>query len=819
MMPHILPTASFRPVGEAYGMIGASGIDRSERSATIHAAEPSFGALLKEYRLAAGLTQEALAERAGLSARAISDLERGVNRIPRQETLDLLAQALALPPRKRALLIASTRPAGSPAGVLDAAIHPPHNLPVPLTPLIGRESDVTRATRLLERKEVRLLTLTGPSGVGKTRLGLQIAEDLLERFDDGVWLVELAAIRDPALVAAAIAQALGLREAARQVAPDLLKTTLREQQRLLLLDNFEQVVRAAPLVADLLGACPRLKVLVTSRAALHVRGEQELPLAPLGQEAAVTLFLQRAQAVKPDLELTAENIQATGAICRRLDGLPLAIELAAARVKVLPPPLLLERLQSRLPLLTGGALDLPERQRTMRDAVAWSYDLLSPAEQQLFRRLAVFSGGWTLEAAGAICGETGRDAPPATAETAMLEGLTALADHSLISPETAAGKQRFSMLEMLREYALERLEESGEAGTLRGRHLAYYTSLAEEAARIGANQDARDAQLAQEFANVRAALEWAREHGEIGMGLRLAAAFGRVWYFRGLVSEAQQWFDEFLALDASAGERAAPPQVRAQALYGANRIALDQGDYERVERLASEALALAKQGDDQSGVGNALAMLASVAEARGDLAKASTLYEEGLTHCRAAGDTGGMTRSLSSLGHIERARGQLERARTRFEEILAITRGIGLTWGVANALISLAHIARDQGDHQRALALYREGLALHQTMGNNVWIAWCLEGMAAAFCAARQFERATRLCAFADMLRASAHAQRPPAEQQQYEQIMAAAREALGEAAFSTTWATSHLLSPEAAIAAALTESGPQQARSEQAAH
>ncbi len=775
------------------------------------AAASSFGALLKEYRLAAGLTQETLAERAGLSARAISDLERGVNRVPRQETLDLLAQALRLPPRKRALLAALTRPESASSGNLEAETQPPHNLPVPLTPLLGRESDVTRATRLLERKEVRLLTLTGPSGVGKTRLGVQVAADLLERYDDGVWLVELAAIRDPALVAPSIAQALGLREAAGQAPPDLLKTALREQQRLLLLDNFEQVAAAAPLVAELLSVCPRLKVLVTSRAALHLRGEHELPIAPLEQEAAVTLFLQRAQAVKPDLDLTTENIQAADAICRHLDGLPLAIELAAARVKVLPPSLLLECLKSRLPLLTGGALDLPERQRTMRSAIAWSHDLLSPAEKRLFSCLAVFSGGSTLEAAAALCGVAEGGIPTAAREAVVLEGLTALADHSLISSEMAAGKPRFTMLEILREYALERLEESSEAEALRRRHLEYYTNLAEEAARIAANQDARDTLLAQEFANVRAALEWARQQGESAQGLRLAAACGRVWYFRGMLSEAQQWLNEFLALDARAGEQAAPVAARAQALYGASRIALDQGNYDQVETLSREGLALAQQGGDQSGRGNALAMLAAAAEARGNLVEARSLYEESLTYCRSVNDTGGLVRALSSLGHIARARGQLERARAHFEEVLAATRGIGLTWGVANALVSLGHLAREQGDHQRALVLYREGLALHQTMGNKVWIAWCLEGMAATFCAEQQFQRTTSLCAVADLLRSSIHSLRPPAEQKHYEQILASARAALGDTAFTRAWAAGRSISLEKSLTDALAEAPSQQ--------
>ena len=409
------------------------------------AGEPPFGALLKQYRQAAGLTQERLAERAGLSVRAISDLERGVNRTPRQETLDLLAQALRLPPRKRALLAASARPASDLTDAWEPQTHPPHHVPASLAALIGRESEVTRATMLLERTEVRLLTLIGPSGIGKTRLGLQVAEDVLDRFDDGVWFVALAPLRDASLVAGAIAQALELREAPGQAPQELLKTSLREQQRLLLLDNFEQVAGAALLVAELLNTCPRLKVLVTSRAALHIRGEYELPVEPLEQEAAVTLFLERAQAARPDLDSGPETIQAAAAICQRLDRLPLALELAAARVKVLPPPALLERLKRRLPLLTGGALDLPERQRTMRDAVAWSYELLSPAEQRLFRRLAIFAGGWTLEAAEALCGEAEE-----SSGSAVLEELTSLVNQSLVRSERRAEKPLFSMLEVIR---------------------------------------------------------------------------------------------------------------------------------------------------------------------------------------------------------------------------------------------------------------------------------------------------------------------------------------------------------------------------------
>ncbi len=768
---------------------------------------PSFGALLKQYRLAAGLTQEALAERAGLSARAISDLERGVNRAPRQDTLDLLSQALRLPPRKRASLVTAARPAVDTAAALEQSARTLHNLPTAPTPLIGRDQDVARATKLLERPEVRLLTLTGPSGVGKTRLGLQVAEDMLERCDDGAWFVALASIHDPALVAPAIAQALDLRESAGQTPQSLLQDALRQQRTLLLLDNFEQVGEAAPLIAELLSACPRLKVLVTSRATLHLRGEYELAVAPLEQEPAVTLFLQRAQAARPDLECSSETLQAIAAICQRLDRLPLAIELAAARMKTLPAPALLARLSSRLLLLTGGALDLPERQRTMRDAVAWSYELLSSAEQRLFRSLAVFDGGCALEAAEAICSSADQ-----AASDAVLEGLTVLVDQSLLRAERLNGAPRFTMLEIIREYALEQLQARGEADAQRRRHAEYYTKLAEEASRIGPGQDARDELVTQESANIRAAIAWARAHRECDLGLRLATACGRIWYIRGRVSELAGWFEDLLALDDAAGEHAATPAVRLEALYGVGQIAMDQGQYDRVEAVARESLALAEQIGNESGIGNALAQLGVAAEARGDLQSAAQFLEEGLIHCRKAGDIGGEQRALLSLGHIYRALGDYPRATSCFKQALEQARSINLTWGIANVLTSLGHLAREQGDHQRALARYRESLALHRSFGNKGYIAWCFEGMAAALCAGGQLEQAAQLCAAAAALRDSVHAPRPPAEQRIYDQTIAATRSALGEAAFQRAWSAGADYTLEEVISSALADAPDQSA-------
>ncbi|HEU5384153.1 MAG TPA: tetratricopeptide repeat protein [Ktedonobacteraceae bacterium] len=763
--------------------------------------EPSFGALLKDYRQAVGLTQERLAERAGLSVRTISDLERGVNRFPRQETLDLLAQALRLSPRQHALLAASARLASGFTGNGELQMHPPHRIPASLTPLIGRETEVTRAITLLERKEVRLLTLLGPGGVGKTRLGLQIAEDVLDRFEDGVWFVALASLRDANQVAATIAQTLGLREAAGQAPEVLLKLSLREQHCLLLLDNFEQVTEASPLVAELLSACHHLKVLVTSRATLHLRGAYELPIEPLEQDTAVTLFLQRAQAVQPALDSRPETLQAIAAICQRLDRLPLALELAAVRVKVLPPQALLERLRSRLSLLTGGALDLPEHQRTMRDTLAWSYELLTPTEQRLFRELTIFAGGGTLEAAEAICGEAEE-----SSNNALLEIVTALVDQSLVRLERATGQPRLTMLEVIREFALEQVQVQSEADTLHRRHAAYYLRLAEATGRIGPGQDRRDAQIIEELANIRSALEWAREHHESELGLRLATACGRTWYIYGMGSETLVWLETFLALDAQAGVRAAAPAIRIEALYGVGQMALERGDYQRAAVLAEEELALAERIGDESGMGNALVHLGVVAEIRSDLLSAARFLEQGREHCREAGDIGGTERALISLGHVFRALGDYVCATQIFEEALKVARSVNLTWAVANVLTSLGHLARSQGDYRRAIGWYRESLALHRAFGTRGYIAWSFEGMAMAIGALGQQVRAVQLCAAAEEIRKQAQTPRPPTEQKLYDQIIAAAQAALGSERFGEAWTAGRTLSLEDALAYAWAE-------------
>jgi predicted ATPase/class 3 adenylate cyclase len=462
----------------------------------------------------------------------------------------------------------------------------PNNLPIPPTPLLGRDREVQAVRSLLLRDDVRLVTLTGPGGAGKTRLGLQVAADLVHHVPDGVFLVELAPITDPGLVIPTLAQVLGLREDGGRSLDDTLTRYLKEKHLLLFLDNFEQILSAAPVVADLLAKCPKLKVLVTSRAVLHVRGEREFVVSPLalpdpkqtvsaevlGQYAAVALFVQRAVAAQAGFGLTDENALSVAEICRRLDGLPLAIELAAAQIKVLSPEVLLHRLGRRLPLLQDGPRDAPARQRTLRDTIVWSYDLLNEAEQRVFRRLAVFVGGFTLEAAEAVCDATGDHG------LGVVDGVGALVNQSLLRRDDRTGEgSRFAMLETIREYGLEQLEADSEAAELRRRHAAYCLELVEaaELELTGPRQVAWLDRLEAEHDNLRAALHWAVEQGEVELGLRLGGALWLFWDVRGHLTEGRGRLGEVLAL----ARTARPTAALAKAHQNLGNVAWAQGDF------------------------------------------------------------------------------------------------------------------------------------------------------------------------------------------------------------------------------------------------
>jgi predicted ATPase len=617
------------------------------------------------------------------------------------------------------------------------------------------------------------------------------------------------------LVLPTIAQTLGLREAGGQPIAVTLADSLRDKQLLLLLDNFEQVVVAATAVARLLETCAGLKVLVTSRMALHLRGEKQVQVRPLllpdpahlpppqhlVEYPAVALFVQRAQDADAAFALTNATALAVAAICARLDGLPLAIELAAAKVRVLAPPALLARLERQLLLLTGGARDLPERQQAMRNTLVWSYDLLQPAEQRLFRRLAVFVGGWTLEAAEAVS-VISEEAEPLGPD--LLDGLGTLADQSLIQEESS--EPRFTMLQVIREFALEQLEASGEGEAMRRRHAEYLIRCVGPSARWELGLRLHEDLLAQELANARVALMWARDRGEAALGLHLAAAFGQIWFVRGLTGEGRAWLENMLARNAGADEQAVPVSVRLIALFGASEFARSQGDYAQAEDWARKCVDLAQGAGDLSAAGSALTLLAATAQGRGDLARATELYEESLMRYREAGTEDGIGRTMINLGNLLVMRGDYARALPLLEQVLAHARVVGSSFAIANGLNSLANAARAQGDFRRAVALHLESLPLYREIGNKGYIALCLEGLAAARLGEGRYKDSARLCAAAATLRAEAHAPLPKPEQEAYDWAVAAARAALGYTAFAEAWASGQALSLEEAITEALGE-------------
>jgi predicted ATPase/DNA-binding CsgD family transcriptional regulator len=607
-----------------------------------------------------------------------------------------------------------------------AALLLPDSPPTPRTRLIGRETERAMARDLLLDEAVALLTLIGPGGVGKTRLALALAAEVQESFPDGVFFVSLAPLRDPDSVLQAIAHVLRLREAAHRSLADQMRAAL-DTRCLLVLDNFEHVLPAAPFVADLLAACPALKVLATSRAALRLTGEHlypvpplalpdaggALPLGDLAQTEAVRLFVERARAVQPAFALRETNAAAVVEIVRRLDGLPLAVELAAAWVRVLPPAALLARLDRRLPLLPDGAHDRPSRQRTLHHTIAWSYDLLTPAEQALFRCLGVFAGGWTVAAAEIVCG-----AAPGQADDVLL-GMRSLVDHSLVHPiEPSPDEPRFGMLETVRHFALERLEDSGQTQETYRRHALFCLGLAEwaDAAAWTAEQRPRLARLAADHANVRAALAWAFEDGDVHMGVQLATAMTQFWFVRGPLSEGHDWLQR--ALYAVAPGEASTR--RAKVLFAAGLIAARQ-DLPRAEALLSESLGLWQTLDDARGEAETLFFLAQVREVqddRGDALGSLPLFARALTQFRELGHPL-MRYALTSLGWVTHKCGDDAQALPLMHEAHALYEQHGDQFGLGLSLDRQARVAQDHGEWAQAVMLAAAALRSFREHGDR----------------------------------------------------------------------------------------------------
>jgi predicted ATPase len=733
----------------------------------------------------------------------------------------------------------------------------PNNIPVQRTRFLGREKEVAAAKDLLLREDVRLITITGPGGIGKTRLAVEVAGSLVELFPGGAHYIPLSPLSDSGLIASVICQTLGVREAGVQSPLEILRKSLQDSSHapmLLLMDNFEHLIGGASIVSELLAIAPNLKILVTSRSALHVYGEHEFPVPPLAlpdaksapplqvlsQYPAIELFVQRAVAAKPGFELNAENARAVTEICTRLDGLPLAIELAAARVKVLSPSSMQARLVSRLQLLTGGARDLPRRQQTLRATMDWSYDLLTAAEQKLFRRLAVFVGGINLESVEAVCDTAGN------LDLDLLDGMASMVDKSLLQQmEQSNGESRFVMLETIREYALEKLKTSQEETATKRAHAAYCLVLAEEEA--GEQSGAEGTEWLERFAlehdNFRAALEWLTETGNAEWGWRLGAALFRFWETREFITEGRDRLGKLLQL-------AAPPTMaRERAAFSAGVLACEQADYDAADPLFREALGIARQLGDKRGIAVSLNALGVNDRNRGETGLAHSLFEESLSLWRELGDPKAVARSLSNLANVVKLQGDFGRARALHAECLSIFSGLGDRAGVAWSLNSQGDVARDQADFAGAQTLYGQGLAIFRELG-DYWgiagtltdlgnlareqrqapaanshyreslkifqalehkrgIARLLECFACLAASQLEAERSLRLAGAAAALRQNIGAPLTPAEQAKLEALLEPPRRALTNTAGATAWldgwsgpierAIEEVLMPEAA--------------------
>lgn len=791
-------------VGDRYAALRHLYDEGQRHEVSTSGQDAPFGAHLRRLRDAAGLTQEELAERAGLTAKAISDLERGRRRHPYPHTVRSLADALGLSEEERGSLFAAVPKRGDAGPAAPSAVPEP-TLPSPPTLLVGRERELAGVRNLLRRREMRLLTLTGTGGVGKTRLAIQAARESADLFPDGVVFVALAPLNEPTLVIPTVARSLGLREGEGQTPREALRGDLRQKQLLLFLDNFEHLLEAASEVAWLIESCPNLTVLATSRAPLRVRGEQEYPVPPLELPSSThspapeevvdspsgRLFVQRARAASPAFELTKGNARAVAAICWRLAGLPLALELAAVRARFLDPTALLARLDQALS--TGWARDLPERQRTMSATLGWSHELLSEPERVLFRCLSVFSGGFSLEAAEAVSPNEGD----------VLGPLGRLVEQSLVRVEPNEAGTRYGMLEPVRQYALERLQECDEENQIRARHAAHFLALAERAEPELRRPDQLEwlDLLEMDHDNLRAALSWTVEQGHDEAGLRLSVALQRFWSVRGYLEEGRRWLETALSACPSVG-----PCIRARALQAIGSMALEQGDRTQANRVLQESLTLRRALGDKGGMAASLQGLAEVALWVRDYERATLLCEESVTLRREINDKQGLATSLNISGLVETHRGNHQRAVALHEEGLTVARQAGDTWAVAVHLDNLGWATLGRGDHERAARLFGEALKLNFELGEKWLSADCLDGLARVASVRGSPVRAARLWGAAKASSQAIGALAAPLDQTAYDRHVAAARAQLDKEAFDSAWTEGRRLTFERAVAYALAD-------------
>jgi predicted ATPase/DNA-binding XRE family transcriptional regulator len=779
----------------------------------------TFAALLRQHRQMAGLSQAELAERAGVSQRAISDIERGLRQAPYPATIRHLAETLGLSEGDRVALIAASRRTREPSnGQVLSAGPRLHNLPRELTTFVGRGEDLLELQRLAGRSPC--LTLTGPGGVGKTRLALRLAHELLPRYPDGVWLIELASVTDPELVLQSIAEALGIAERPTTPLADRVVEQLASMRTLLVLDNCEHLVLScAELVGKLLRLSSGLHVLVTSREPLRIPGETIWRVAPLVvpdsrddlalavESEAVRLFVDRAQACVPSFSLSSSNLGSVIAICQAMDGLPLAIELIAARLKLLSTNQLYERLHDSLRLLGGGSRTSPSRQRTLRAMLDWSYALLSNEERLLFERLSVFAGGWTLEAAEQV-GSSGE----LQAED-VLDRLAQLVDASLVQSDPGAdGASRYRFLQTVQQYGREKLNTRSEQSTLdaRRRHAVYFRDLVERSGQdlLGPQQAVEFERFELEHDNLRAALTWAVECDEMDLALRLAAALVRFWTVRCYFSEGRGWFDRLIGSGESVAQSdgTSNRDALATVINGAGNFATMRGDYATAGDLLRQSLRLRRELGDQMGSARTLMNLGNVAYSQGDHTGATQLFEECLEIRRQLGDTRGTARVLNNLSVLARDSGHVEHMADLADEALVLSRQVGDQEGIALALVSLGVAAQLRQNLAEAMLLLKQSLSLFAELRHWREIAECIELLGGVYCHLGQVDRAGLLLGAAEVLIESVGLVPLPADRFEYQQTVTALRDALGEDRLAARWAEGRALTPDSAVLEALRE-------------